>query len=409
MQSSNSITGFLLWPILWLYKVYLYFPKNSSKYVIMLFFGLYGYSVIYDSSQDLNRYEIYFIEGAEKSLFDFFESLKNLFTDNAKPDILFDILLLITSKVTSNHRVFFFIQGLFLGYGFYKLISIINFQGLSKKKFIYTLLFLTLLFLFLPFRIFSFRHYLACCYFLFIFSYIANAKNLKETFFYFFLITFSVFIHFGFISLIPFVILYAVNKNRNIVYYALIIFAFTISNSTSLVTQQFAEDSEIAIAKTASAYSTESYNQSLTEIRTQGNFLVHNFVFVSTLILFLLLILQNHFYPSRNSFINNWFSFLMSLSIFLVLIKDVSSISGRFQTLFILCSIIYFLLLFNDGHFKFFNNYLIRFAFVSIFVMIFIVNTRLYIESASIVTMFPLGLFFMFLEIDVSLFNLLGR
>lgn len=226
--SKKTIGFFVLLFIIWPFGAFLFalsnYSRKESHIIIMLFTGLFGYSMIAESAGlDIHRVlglaEIY----AAYSSSQIVEVVTGLYgpdPDNAV-DIYKDLVAFIVSRFTSNGNFLFMVFGLIYGWIYTKSINgLISFEN---GKNIFTIILLLSFSVAFGLDQLAGVRFATAAYVLFfgIFNFLkTNKKN------YLFIASLSLLIHFAYLSVLVVFMLFLLINRRNRIIYSILIFSF---------------------------------------------------------------------------------------------------------------------------------------------------------------------------------------
>ena len=114
---------FIVWPFLSFINSVKQFKYLHSKILILLFFGLYGYTYIFIEGTDSISYAISFINMSSTDITGFFSSIKSFQSeDSGTLDSVIPIISFILSRLTDNPYILYAIFSII--FGFYLILSV---------------------------------------------------------------------------------------------------------------------------------------------------------------------------------------------------------------------------------------------------------------------------------------------
>ena len=124
-NSSGEYIMFLLFPLYSFIKSIIYYNRNYSKTIFILFLGFYGFMISTPKNEDnmdiFRRIDLFesYSKGEEKYSFNDF--LLNLNDDSSYSTDPFESLMMSSLiKITDNYRILFLIYGILFGILFTK-------------------------------------------------------------------------------------------------------------------------------------------------------------------------------------------------------------------------------------------------------------------------------------------------
>jgi hypothetical protein len=127
---------FLIWPFgAFLYALY-HFDQKESKVILVLFTGLFGYSMIAEfQSLDLYRVMQLLPAASHLSLGEFTNRIKNIYTasDSESIDLYRDTVTFIVSRFTKNGNWLMLVFGLIAGFAYIKVLSLFTFESIDNN------------------------------------------------------------------------------------------------------------------------------------------------------------------------------------------------------------------------------------------------------------------------------------
>ena len=216
---------FLLWPSLALIFAFVNYCKKSSKNILWLFCGFYGYNlVISNELMDANRYRDLFLFYRASSSVNLDYVLNVFGTSATRTDFFFPLISYFLSRFTAEPRILFLCLGLIFGFFYSRNIwYIIEKSGRPINP--TALTFLVTFSLIAPFwSINGFRFYTAFHIFIFgLLHYFAENKK------YYLLISLAAFlVHFSFLFPAAVLLLFILLGKRTKVYSIIFLLSFLI-------------------------------------------------------------------------------------------------------------------------------------------------------------------------------------
>lgn len=226
--SKKTIGFFVLLFIIWPFGSFLFalsnFSRKESHIIIMLFTGLFGYSMIAESAGlDIHRvlglagiYSAY----SSSQIIEVVTGLYGPDPDNAV-DIYKDLVAFIVSRFTTNGNILFMVFGLIYGWIYTKSINVLI--SFENGKNIFTIVILLSFSVAFGLDQLAGVRFATAAYVLFfgIFNFLkSNKKN------YLFIASLSLLIHFAYLSVLVVFILFLLINRRYRIIYSILIFSF---------------------------------------------------------------------------------------------------------------------------------------------------------------------------------------
>lgn len=320
---------FLIWPFLAFLIACLNFSHSTSKIIILGFFLLYGLTFYLNPAMDGQRradnlkefYNVPF----EKRLV----SIENLYKETL--DFVEPLLMYIVSRITDFHGALFALFALIFGS---LMIYYLNnmYVHLSLNKNLNALLFFALLVVINPIsEINGFRMWTAAWVYA-VGTMIFIKENRKLGVFF---AAFSIFIHFSFIPLVVFLLIYFFLGNRTLLYGILAILTFFVAELDIQQVRSYASLLGAASENKISAYTNEEYIEKISELQGQSVWFVSlkNLGIKYLTIVSLILI----FFKTKGNFKNSLTECFYSFSLLVLSFANLSSLlpsGGRFMIVF---------------------------------------------------------------------------
>lgn len=332
---------FLIWPAATFIYSLFSMRSPSSRFVIILFYGLCGffYPFSFSDNVDVVRHAQRFQEVAQQPFSDFFDTLFTLYVnDTNKPDILQPFLDFLISRITDDYRIYFAVLGLLLGYLLMKLVEIVYADSKEKQTGLFVLmLFLFLLVLLPPYRIAGFRQIIATVLFCIgCYKVLVHKNNI-----YHLVVLATPLVHFGFLSLLPFYVLYFVVGKKHWIYFILIILAFSFRDQATTLIGEAGSDLQGQFGARVRGYSSDRYMEDTVKV-TQGQLsIIKNQMPFTAYFLFGLLLIfkvQGKFKFAEKD--NSLYSMLLCVFVYIAFISQLHNTLVRFSLIFVLLSAI---------------------------------------------------------------------
>ncbi|MCA9767041.1 MAG: EpsG family protein [Carnobacterium sp.] len=385
-EKTNTYVGFLfflIWPFL---SFIISFKKIGSQYfktMLILFFGFFGYTYIYNSASDSSRYASNFDKISQLSFNEFLETTKGIYsTDGAKQDIFLDIISFIISRFIIDTRFFFMTLAIILGYLLLKNIQLLKSVYLQNRNSISLIFLIFFIVLIPPSRILSFRHYAALLVFIYGVHRYFKQKNIQN----FIIIFSSVFFHFSFIIAVFLFIFYQFIGNRNIVYYILIMLSFLYSDIAIPLLRQISLGNELLFNEIILGYTNEEYLDRISENQENRLLIINSYIRWTTLFFLISLIIHRLKSNNFDLISKKFYSFSLLFFVFVNFTRDMEYITNRFGIMFQLFACLFFI-------YHYFNHKIGTVVFqifsISFLILYLVVLTRITIEYANLLIISP--------------------
>jgi hypothetical protein len=395
---------FLIWPVATFVYSLFTLGSRSSRFIVVLFYGLCGYFYPFSFSDnaDVVRHATRFKEVANLPYTDFFARFVNLYGSDAyKPDLLQPFIDFTISRFTTDHRIYFMVLGLIVGWVLMYLIkTTFPEQSNARNRIVVYILFLLVLVLIPPYRISGFRQIMG----LLVFSvgvYKVLVQNQQR---FNWLVLASCFIHFSFLAVMPFYALYFVVRQQIWVYLFLVVIAYFLQDDTTLMLGEWSTDLQGQLGQRVHGYSSSGYIEYIGDIKENRNIFINNQLRVTAFFLFGLLLLLYTRYRKNFSHQNvALYAASLCIFIFTVLVGNLETTYLRFLLLYIvMCSILTARVL-NDVPVKL---ALLNFAILFVVLMNFVIMTRKTIEYTGVQVLVPNVVVAFFLDTEASILDL---
>lgn len=386
--------AFVVWPLGAFLASFKFIGQRVFSLMLVLFYFLYGYTfVIAGKEQDTFRTSQYFREAAAWSFSDLIERLSNVYSIGSKPDVFQDILQYCVSRVTDDIQIYFAVTAIIFALFAAKIFEVVyrNFKTNEHAPFFILCISGFLLLVLSPGRINSFRHYLAGVIFILtIYNYLTEGGSRHIV-----LLLLIPFIHFGFILVLPFVLLFKILGNRFKIYYAMVLLSFLLSAQAAQYVREYIPTlDEGAFQYHANAYTSEKYLNQVQAVRAQRYVFLDTYTYFTTLFFLGLMLFHARFLNRIDQGSQRLFAFSLVMFSFVNGFSDLESVSNRFGVLYqgLCCTFLlrYYFLNSQRG---------VPVYIQSIFFLVFMANAivviRLLIQSMSISTvmlLFPVSI-----------------
>jgi hypothetical protein len=393
---------FFVWPIIGFFVSIRRFHLKSASVIIMLFYGMFGYTMLFSPSTDSDRQMKEFNELVYKPFSDFFEQIFGLYSsEDAKPDFFMDLIMYSVSRVTDNYRFYFMVMAFFIGYMVIKNVKVFYELYLKKENKI-ALIFIVFFFILNPpGRIMSFRHYLSLLVFVYAMYQYFKTNNYKDLL----LLTGVVFVHFGYLMVVPLFYLYRVLGNRNKIYYVVIALSFVFFDQAANLIRDSGIDLEGSLDQTVQGYTNEEYLEEMSNVDGNQMALVGRYIRWTTLFFLFSTLYHKFQYKTFDETGEKLYSFSLVVFAFVNFMQGMESVSNRFGLVYQCIVCVFYIHIYSSCNFKY-NKW---FMYLSIlFVGInFSVIFRTNIEYANFLMITPLYLLSFVADSDLTLLNLI--
>lgn len=393
---------FFIWPIFAVVQSFRNLNKPYAKLIIISFFGLFGFTLIYDMTDDSSRHEEQFRMICQKPFSDFFNVVSGLYSEEGrKPDFVMDLVAFIVSRFTENSHIFFLALGLMLGFVVMKNLTVLN-RLYSQNKNSITLMFL-IFFILLnnPGRILSVRHYVAMALYVYaVYQYFKENKS-----YYLILIATTVFIHFGFLMVVPLFFGFKIAGNRNKIYYVLIVLSFFFADITATLIRDFGVNLEGGMNSVVKGYTHQKYLAHVSDLQQQRNMILNNFQRWTTLYMFVALVFHKIRYKVFDAVSERLYSFCLLFFAFVNFTVGMESIANRFSIVFQVLCCYFFIHYYSVNKIK--VNLIFKFTTLAFLTLNLVILARLLIEFTNFLMIVPFLPFALFMDSDVSILNMI--
>lgn len=393
---------FLIWPVVSFFVALRNFGSQYSNVIIAVFYGLFGYTYIYDKASDSSRHASSFKYIAEEPFSRFLEIVGGLYSGGGgKPDFFMDFVAFVVSRFTEDSRMYFFVLAIILASILLKNLNF--FHSLYKtNKNIISLIFLSFFFVLMPpSRILSFRHYVALLFFVYgVYQYF-NTKNKL----YILLILSTGFMHFGFLMAVGLFFGYLAAGKRNRAYYLLIILSFIFYAQAASLLRQYGVGLDIGLERTIRGYTHDKYLEEVSQLQSNRNVVINSYNRWTSLFFIFFLIYHKVKFKNFDKVSENIYSFLLLFFAFINFTQGIESITNRFSIVFQVLSCIFFIHLYVKNTFRWsplFKNVAIIFLMLN-----FLVLFRVTIQYTNILLIVPFLPVSLFADSDFTILNLI--
>lgn len=353
---------FLLNPLLGLILSFFVFKTDKFKYFFMSFFFLLGYSITFEAKDvDSYGYALSFISWSYEPFSELIKSYLNADFQDIYQRIIFNTL----SVFTNNPKFLFGLLALIYGYFYFKCYELC----LCKSRTSYLEFFLIFIYLFaIPYtNLNGVRFWTAGLYFVFIALRYLKDRELK----YLLLLGLSLFIHFSFVMIYAFFLIYAIFGNKTRIYY--FVFLLSVFISVTSVINLLANVGFLSgvFSFKLENYTVSDYAQFVIEGRSAASFMFKLLKQYSLVYMFFIVLIMKikYFNLKFDAELNNLHSLLLLLFVFLNLFSEIPSI-GRFISVALMISLYYLLQLYRQNR-TFLMKILILFSLPTIAITIY--------------------------------------
>lgn len=382
-NSALLLIIFIIWPFLgFLFAIY-DFKRRFSRFLILLFFLIFGFLIYLNPQQDSQRRADY-LKAAYLEPFDkFFDSFDKLYEESL--DFIEPLLIYTVSRFTDFYGTLFAIYALIFGSLMLYYLKIMylhfyNFKNINALIFLILLVFVNSIG-----EINGFRMWTAAWIFavgMILFFHFQKDKYLLFA-------CSAIFLHFSYIPLVILVFVYKFFGNRAFIYGSLAIFSFFVAELNIDQVQQYAAFFGKASETKISAYTGDKYIESVNNKKEVAAwFLIFNergmHYFTSISMLMVYLKKRAYF---RVKLVDNFYSFTLLLLTF----ANISSLlpsGARFYRVYNIFAFSTLLLyyVYEEKDKKISNINLFALPVIVLFVFF---NIRLFSEPASIYLLGP--------------------
>lgn len=397
-----AFLAYFIWPLITVIAVFNDTRSRLFQVIIMCFSALVGYTFYFNvQGSDSMVYADQFNFWQSQNISDLINLVSKLYvSDSSIIDIGLPLIYYSVSRISADIGVFFMVLALLFSFVLLRILKLLQSQ-FSEFKF-FQLLLVTLFFVLVPlFYINHFRWYFSLLLFIYgILIFYVNGK-----FYSWFILAVSVLMHFSFIA--PFLVftLYRIIKNRNWIYYLILItsFIFSLNLASNLQASDLVENS--AYNSKISAYTAEKYMNDVEEGMNSKILILQLIDPITKFSLFLLTILLFMFKKNSSDVANGFYSFSLLVMAMVNFGSQIQSFGTRFSVMYSLLALL--ALLFGTRHLtlsSLFMKVLILFC-ISLLFLNLIVKIRYGLEYLGPGSIMPLLPFSLFADFDTNLFN----
>ncbi len=407
LNSKNTIDDFwnyllfFIWPIFGFFLSIRRFHLKSASVIIMLFYGMNGYTLLFNPTTDSFRQKAEFEEVVYRPFAQFFDFIFNLYGSEAKPDFFMDLIMYTISRVTDNYRFYFMVLAFFIGFMVLKNIRVFYTLYLEKENKI-TLVFILFFFILNPpGRIMSFRHYLSLLIFVYAMYRYFKTNNYKELI----LLTSVIFVHFGYLMIVPLFYLYRVLGNRNNIYYVVVVLSFVFFDQTTNLIRDSGIDLEGGLDQAVQGYTNEGYLEDMGEIAGNRMVLVDRYIRWTTLFFLFSMLYHKFRYKTFDRTGEKLYSFSLIIFAFVNFMQGMESVSNRFGLVYQCIGCVFYIHIYTRCNFK--NDKWFLYLAILFICINFSVIFRTNMEYANFLMITPVYLLSFIADSDLTLLKLI--
>lgn len=334
----GALLMFILWPFWGFIIACFNFRNTLSKTIIILFFILYGFTIVNDQiGFDLYTNSLAFRKFVSLPNSYFFELFTNLFKEDKNLDIFQSLLAFSISRITNNEKVLFAIYSLVFSLLYIKGLSLL-YRG-EKNNNLVNIIYLFIISLYPVTSIGNFRFFSAIWIFFIGAYYVIYLKNYK----YLFVCLMAMLMHFGLGVANVLLILYLLIGNKNIVYISLVIASFILPSFFDSYIISFSNKLGGGFEDKVGMYLNEEY-VSIIQSQSFAWFLTARQQFLNIYLFIVMTVSYILHYKSSNIKLNNYFQFSLLLLSFSNFTINVPSLGSRYMGIFQLFAFTFFYL-----------------------------------------------------------------
>ena len=376
---------FAIWPFLAFLVALRSFGWQYSKGIIILFYALFGFTYLYTESSDSSRHAESFVLTGKYPFTDFINIVSGMYSvEGQKPDFFMNLIGFMVSRFTENPQYFFLILSLLLGWMLIKNINMLHDLYKDHSNSI-SLIFLFFIFTLIPpSRILSFRHYLALLVFIYGFY---NYQKEKK-FIFLFVLTSSIFFHFGFLMAVGLFYIYNLLGNRNFIYYALILLSVIYAEQASTFLREIGTGLYVGgLDQIVSGYTNEKYLIRVSEYQEGRNYILNNYIRWTTLFMLISIVYHKIKIKKFNLISENIYSFILLFFAFVNFTQGIESITNRFGVVFQVLGCVFYVHLYALNTIK--VNSFFKYISIAFLSLNLIILVRITIEYANMLIITP--------------------
>jgi hypothetical protein len=252
-----------------------------------------------------------------------------------------------------------------------------------------------------PMRIMSFRHYFALLVFIYcVYYYFKTNKKV-----YVVLLSSVVFIHFGFLMVVPLFYLYWVLGNRNWIYYLLVVLSFVFFEQASSWIRGSGFGFEGGLNQAIVGYTSEKYLDEVSGLQTNRLLIIDRSIRWTTLFFLITTLYHKYKYKTFDIVGEKLFSFSLILFAFVNFMQGMESVSNRFGLVYQALCCIFYIYIYAKNQFKF--NKWFLYSSIAFVCLNFVVLFRTSMDFTNILTITPAYILSFIVDSDMSLLNLI--
>lgn len=324
----GALLMFILWPFWGFIIACFNFRNTLSKTIIILFFILYGFTIVNDQiGFDLYTNSLAFKQFVAQPDSYFFELFTNLFKQDKNLDIFQRLLSFTVSRFTSDENILFALYSLVFGFLYIKGLSLLYKNERSNKLLI--IIYLFIVFTYPVTSIGNFRFFSAIWIFFIGAYHVLFEKSYK----YLFVCFLAMLMHFGLGVANLLLLLYLLIGNKDIYYFVLVIASFIIPSFFDAYIVSFSNKLGSGFEDKANMYLNEDYvyavkNQSFVWFLTARQQFLNFYLFIVLSVSYYLKL------KFSNIKLNNFFQFSLLLLSFSNFTINVPSLGSRYMGIF---------------------------------------------------------------------------
>ncbi len=386
-----TYVGFFLWPFLMFINSVRNLGTPRARTAVVLFFGLFGFTMLYNEEADSSRHAETFERITSKPFSEFFSIIFGLYSDEGqKPDFIMDLIGFIVSRITANSQWYFMALALVFGWMLMKMLGNLYDGYLKRPDTMGSLFIIFFLVLLPPMRIVSFRHYLGLIVFVYgIYQYykLGDKKFLL-------VIASPIIIHYGFLMVVPLFFLGFALGNRNKIYYVLIILSFLFADQTASLIRTYGAGLDMGVEQAVKGYTHQKYLDVVAEMQGNRNVILNSYVRWTTLFMLFSLLYYRIVHKNFDTVSEKLYSMSLILFAFVNFTFSLESISNRFSILFQVLACVFFVHYHTNNTVKVAPIFkIIACCFLLLNGIILIRLTMEYMNFSVLVPFLPLALF----------------
>ena len=219
------------------------------------------------------------------------------------------------------------------------------------------------------------------------------------------LLTSVVFVHFGYLMVVPLLYLYRVLGNRNTIYYVVIALSFVFFDQAATLIRDSGIDLEGGLDQAVQGYTNEGYLEDMGEIAGNRMVLVDRYIRWTTLFFFFSMLYHKIQYRTFDKTGEKLYSFSLMVFSFINFMQGMESVSNRFGLVYQCIGCVFYIHIYSKCNFKN-NRWFIYLAILFVFIN-FSVIFRTNIEYANFLMITPMYLLSFIADSDLTLLKLI--